>query len=87
VKYTVVWQESAEERLADIWLASEDRAAISVAARDIDRFLRNQPKSAGESRPAEKRMLLVAPLGVIFRVYEQDRIVLVASVWRFRQHS
>jgi len=84
VTYTVIWLKPAEAKLADIWLAADDRDAIRRAVREIDRFLKAHPHTVGESRPAEKRILIAAPLCVIFRVYEDDRSVRVAGVWRLR---
>ena len=84
MKYTVIWLKPVEAKLADIWLAADDREAITRAAREIDRFLKVHPHTVGESRPAEKRILIAAPLCVIFRVYEDDRIVRVAGVWKLR---
>ena len=81
MKYTVLWLKPAEAKLADIWLAADDREAITRAAREIDRFLNIHPHTVGETRSEEKRILIVAPLCVIFRVYEDDRIVRIASVW------
>jgi hypothetical protein len=78
------WKKRAEDDLADIWLAVDEREAITRATGEIDRFLKIHPHAVGESRPAEKRILIVAPLCVIFRVYEDDRIVRVAGVWRLR---
>jgi hypothetical protein len=84
VKYTVIWLKPAE---ADIWLAAEDRTSITRAARDIDRRLAVEPETAGEFRAEGKRILFVAPLGITFGVYEQDRIVRVADVWKFHTRS
>ncbi len=85
--YSVRWKKRAEDDLADIWLKAEDRESISRAACQIDNLLRVQPHTAGESRSEGLRVLLVAPLGATFRVYEQDRIVRVANVWSYRTRS
>jgi hypothetical protein len=82
VKYTVIWLRPVEAKLADMWLADDDREAITRATREIDQFLKIQAHTIGESRSDEKRILIVAPLGVIFRVYEDDRVVRVAAVWK-----
>jgi len=80
----VLWKKSAEDDLASIWLAADDRDLITRTAGAIDEHLEQNAPSAGESRPDGKRILLMAPLGVKFQVYPQERIVRVADVWRFR---
>ena len=84
MRYTVIWLRPAEAELARIWLGADDRDVISHATNGIDQLLKVQPHTAGESRSEGKRILLVAPLGVTFRVDEDDRLVRVADVWRFR---
>ena len=86
MKFTVLWKKPAEDALAGIWLAADDRELITRTAFEIDRRLEKEPQSAGESRPDGTRILIRAPLGVKFQVYAEDRIVRVADVWRFRVH-
>ncbi|MCG8584709.1 MAG: hypothetical protein MI757_08370 [Pirellulales bacterium] len=83
MKFTVIWLKPAEARLAELWLAADDRDAITAAAREIDRFLKDHPHAVGVSRFEETRILIVAPLCAVYRVYEDDRIVHVATVWKF----
>lgn len=80
--FTVAWGPGAVSELADIWLDALDRSRVTAAAREIDRFLRRDPTTRGESRDENVRILFVAPLGVDFEVVEDDRIVYVLSVWR-----
>ena len=75
--YTVVWDPAVEQDLAHLWISAPDRQALSAAADQIDQLLRTDPEQQGESRP-EGRVLLIAPLGVLFHVLEQDRIVRAA---------
>jgi plasmid stabilization system protein ParE len=79
--YTVAWVPSAEQRLADIWLHAPDRDRVTRAAHDIDQRLRRDPENDGESRSNGRRILISIPLGVIFRVFPQDRLVEVLTVW------
>lgn len=39
MKYTVVWNETAEVDLAALWIEADDRQAIADAADRIDRDL------------------------------------------------
>jgi hypothetical protein len=84
MSYTVVWKPEAERRLAQLWLDAADRNAVTQAAHQIDQRLRIGPEDAGESRPGGRRLLLVSPLGVLFRVIPQDRLVRVLTVWQFQ---
>lgn len=84
MRYTVVWKPEAERRLANLWLAATDRNAVPVAANTIDKTLLIDPQTRGESRTRGRRILLEAPLGVLFKVSQPDRMVHVLTVWRFR---
>jgi hypothetical protein len=77
VNYTVIWLESAESELADVWLNASNREHVSAAAYEIDIRLRTNPEIEGESRSEERRILLVPPLGVTFEVQPGDRLVRV----------
>jgi hypothetical protein len=80
MNYTVLWLPAAENSLAAIWADAADRSA--AAADTIDALLRQDPHSRGESREGNRRVLFVRPLGVDYRVLEEDRVARVISVWR-----
>jgi plasmid stabilization system protein ParE len=84
MKYTVVWRPAAEDDLAAIWLAAEDRKSVTHAARQADELLRNDPLDQGESRSGPIRILFVPPLGIEFEAVERDRRVHILTVWKFR---
>lgn len=83
--YSIRWAPEALEELAALWLdaAPDDRSLITDAVDEIDRVLAIDPLAAGESREAEFRVLIMAPVAVQFLVWEDDRIAQVVSVWRF----
>jgi hypothetical protein len=81
--YTVLWRPVAEQRLAEIWTLASDRNAITQAAHAIDEALRTDPENVGEARADDVRILFEAPLGVLFTVSPDDRVVYVLSVWRW----
>jgi hypothetical protein len=87
VNWTVVWVSDAEAELAELWLAPLQRQLVANAANEIDRILGIAPRDAGESREEGRRILLVPPLGVTFRVLEADRVVRVLEVWRFKMNG
>jgi len=80
VRYTVVWKPDAEEDLASLWIAAEDRAAITAAADRIDPLLRTDPDGVGESRSGNARIMFLGPLAITFRIVDEDRLVQVLSV-------
>ena len=80
MKFTVVWKPAAERQLADIWLESSDRHAVTAATEAIESALATRPDELGESRPLACRIAFVAPLALTFRVMVADRLVEVVSV-------
>lgn len=81
MKFTVVWLPRAERELAEVWERSADRPAVTRAVDRTDRLLRSFPDRVGEERPEQRRVLFDGPLGILFRVLEDDRLVRVISVW------
>lgn len=86
MNYTVVWLPAAEAELARIFLRTQNRSAVTAAADKLDQMLAIDPLDAGESRTPDDRILLVAPLGIYFRVLPDDRLVQVGTVWEFAVH-
>ena len=85
--YTVVWSPVAEQMLAAIWNTAEDRAAVTAAANETDLFLARKPRLCGESRRGSRRVMFTGPLGVEYKIIEDDRQVRVLTVWHVRQRS
>lgn len=83
MRFTVTWLPDAEAELAELWLAASDRGRIRAAADQIDLQLRDDPTSVGESRSGDRRILIVAPLIVTYRVRVADQIVQVVNVQAF----
>ena len=83
MRYTVLWSRVAEERLAFHWTDAPNRQAVTEAANAIDKVLQTDPDNLGESHPDGTRILFVPPLGILYYVSEQDRVVSVLTVWRF----
>jgi hypothetical protein len=79
MKYTVVWKRPAKRRLAEIWMGSADRAAVTRAADEIDARLASAPLAEGESREEEFRVLFMAPLAVKYSVSPADSSPSLAS--------
>jgi hypothetical protein len=83
MKYTVVWNPTAINRLADIYNRAADRRAVSRAADRIDRILRFDAERKGRTFHG-KRLLFEPPLAVTFLVRPYDCLVEVLQVWHFQ---
>lgn len=81
MNYTVVWRPVTMSRLADLWMATSDRAGLTAAADRIDSQLAQNPDAIGEGREGTNRILIVPPLAVYYQVRDADRTVLVWDVW------
>ena len=46
-RYTVVWHDAARDNLARLWLATNDKQAVTDAANRIDRELTIDPDIKG----------------------------------------
>jgi hypothetical protein len=80
MRFTLIWKPAAERRLAQIWIEAGDRKAITDAANAIDRALRYQPLTLGESRDGQTRILVEEPLVVVYEAREADRLVEIMDV-------
>ncbi|MCI0363492.1 MAG: hypothetical protein L0219_06385 [Phycisphaerales bacterium] len=85
--WTVAWLPDAESELAELWLTATDRERVTIAADQIDMQLRRYPEDAGESRASGRRILIVPPLAVTYRVLADDRLVQVVNVWEFPERK
>jgi hypothetical protein len=83
VKYSVTCSPAADGELAAIWIASDDRRAVSNAAHEIERALADAPLDHGESRELNLRIIFVAPLGARYSVHTEDRRVTILQFWTF----
>jgi len=81
MKFTVLWKPAAQQDLADLWMDSKTRGAITAAANQLDRNLSEDADQLGESRDQFIRIAFESPLGIEFEVDTEDRKVLVLGVW------
>jgi plasmid stabilization system protein ParE len=85
MNFTVVWTPFAEQKLATIWNTAADRAAVAAAANETDQFLAKKPRLCGESRGGALRVMFVGPLGIEYKIIEEDRQVRILAVWQVRR--
>jgi plasmid stabilization system protein ParE len=79
MKYRVRWAKAARAQLTTVWLNAADRNAVTSASHRIDQILARNPHSAGESRDRGRRLLIVPPLMVVYRVIDAKHTVRVVS--------
>ena len=79
--FTVLWQVRAEAELALLWETSEDRNALAATADAIDQILAKSADIVGESREFSERILIHNNLAIHYRVWPEDRRVMVQKVW------
>jgi hypothetical protein len=85
--FRVIWTPSAEQDLADVWLAAADREIIVVASDALDQLIAENPFVVGESRESTvSRVATMLPLGLQFDIVADDMKVFVRKVWLVR-HS
>jgi hypothetical protein len=81
-RYTVVWLESAQDELAELWTIARDRNAVTAAAHIIDVELSHDAATKGVEVSEGLRALSAPPLRILFTVDEGDRLVEVVRVRR-----
>lgn len=80
MKFTVVWLKRVQAELGEIWLAAEDRKAITFASDEIDRQLQQDADHKGKPLSEGLQMLDVLPLRAVFSVDLQNRVVEVCRI-------
>lgn len=81
MSWTVVWMASAERKLAELWADSEKRSELTDAVNDIEARLKLRPLDEGEQRSPPFRVTYQYPIGVLFAVSPDDRLVTVVRLW------
>ena len=82
MNYRVEWSARAEQMLADIWIASNDRKRIAAATHEFDLVLATHPLQIGESRSSSvHRLAFLSLLGIEYTVIEDDKRVTVMAVF------
>ena len=79
MNYRVRWTKTARAQLTTVWLDAANWNGVTSASHQIDQILARNPHSAGESRDRGRRLLIVPPLMVVYRVIDAKQIVRVVS--------
>jgi hypothetical protein len=78
--YTVRWSASILQHLAQIWLQSNDRRAVTAAAAEIDHRLARDPLGEGKLLSEGLYRIKENPLFVTYTVDRVRRFVEVESI-------
>jgi hypothetical protein len=82
IRYTVVWHGSAQDELAELWIAARDRNAVTAAAHVIDVELSHDAAAKGVEVTEGLRAFFAPPLRILFTVDEGNRVVEVVRLRR-----
>jgi hypothetical protein len=77
MSYDVDW-DAVEDDLARVWMNAPDRDALSASIHRIDKQLERDPGACGESRGPNERLVFQGPAGVLFRIEEPNRVVILS---------
>ena len=65
-----------------VWAAAPDRALVSLVVHRLEQLMALDPYRVGESRQSSvSRVALSSPIGLLFDIIEDDKKVLILSVW------
>jgi hypothetical protein len=80
MRYTVEWTDAALNELAAIWMRAADPEVIREGSNRVDRELAYSPETKGVDFYGD-RLLVEAPLHVVYTIDPAKRQVTVQRVW------
>ena len=80
--FRIRWPKSVNRKLIDATAKAKGPrlSALLTAMSEVESMLQNEPEFVGESRDADKRILIVDPLYVTYRIDSRNRIVKILRV-------
>jgi hypothetical protein len=84
--FSIYRSQAAVTPLSEAWEQADDalRCAMLQASRRLDQQLHQAPQEQGESRDGQVRILFQTPLGVLFEVDEDKKLVRILRAWAYR---
>ena len=82
MNWMIVWPPDALQLLSKSYLEIDDTTQFTAACNYLEAALSLAPLTVGVALLDEVRSLVAPPIGVMFKCYESDRIVLILRVWR-----
>ena len=87
MNYRVQWDAHAFRKLRQIWVRANEPQSALQAFDLIEQQLSIDADEKGESRPGNRRILIVPPLGVIFRARPDLGEVMILDAWVIRKRN
>jgi hypothetical protein len=87
VNYRVSWDPDAFRALLRAWNAANQPEAGLSAFDRIEQILSVDAEQQGESRHGDRRILIVPPIGVIFRARTETGEVLILDAWMIARRT
>ncbi len=81
MKYTIEWTPPAEDELIAVWTAATDQSLVTAVVHRLEQRLRINPYVGQTRHSSVNRVVLSPPIGIWFDIIEDDKKVLVLSVW------
>ena len=81
MNYRVVWDVISYRELERIWSEVDNVRSYLNAFDEVESLLAVDAHERGESRPDGRRILIVSPLGVLFRAQSRLGETYVLDVW------
>jgi hypothetical protein len=75
--FHIRWRKSVSRKLLDECAKANSAMLTTIldSMADVEFFLCNEPEFVGESREGEKRLLIVEPLSVVYKIDHRRRFV------------
>ena len=81
MKYAVEWTAPAEQELITLWTAAADQALVAAVVHRVEQRLQINPYVGKARQSSVNRVVLLTPIGLWFDIIEDDKKVLILSVW------
>ena len=81
MKYMVEWTPPAEDELIALWMAAPDQSLVTSVIHQLEKRLEINPYLGQTRQSSANRVVLSSPVGIWFDIIEDDKKVLVLSVW------
>jgi predicted ATPase len=87
--YRIRWQKPVSRKLLEECAMADSALLTSIlnAIAEVESQLHNEPEFVGESRDFNRRVLVIDPLSVTYRIDHRRRIVYIVAVRVRRKKS
>ena len=84
--FKVEWHPRTLDELTAIWIQADSplRKTVTSAMHQFELRLQSDPLGCGESREGGMRVFLLTPLGIHYRLEDDEATITVLRLWAFR---